>query len=92
MCERACIARCCLGRRVALVKRWLLNNVDALELYALVASLIGKSSASNGRKKIYLNSFAIEHCVTPSGLTRRWGLECLLINSLSGNSVLLHHG
>ena len=55
MCERVFTAQSCLGRLVALVKRWLSNNVDALELYALVASLIGKSSASNCRKKFHLN-------------------------------------
>ena len=57
MCERVCTAQSCLGRLVALVKRWLSNNVDALELYALVTSLIGKSSASNCGKKIHLNIF-----------------------------------
>ena len=50
MCERVCTAQSCQGRLVALVKRWLSNNVDALELYALVASLIGKSSATKSKK------------------------------------------
>lgn len=56
----------CLGSGTALVKRWLLNNVDALELYALLTSLIGKSSASNGQRKdptrIFPTTFSFATC------------------------------